>query len=529
MSDWILLSPLLLPPVGALLLTSIGSRLTLRTRQRLALGFLAVEIALILLNIAPGSHHLTISNWGLASFTIALQMDGITQLLLLTMFVPLVALWLVAPPHHPFDLYAILVLTAAILLAAADGLVTVLIAWTLLDLALFVWRLARDIERATALRSFAIGLFAGMIFLAGAILLAPRPTEGAMLIAFALWARLGLFPFHPLLPARGADEFDLWFARGIPLIAAANLWLHWSAFHVIAPYTLIGILTGVTLGITAIWIWRAVDAMHVVRIGVTFALALVPLSIAFGGDAGVALALWQTLALTFALALFEIAQRWRAENRNHYPRLIWILGLLALAGLPLTPAFLGRIGLDVAMAASGEWLLLLLTFVTTLIVFTPLWHLGLALSGSEAREPTRVEYTGLGVALFTFAALAFAPMIVAYALAPGVGESAERAVDRVIRTNDVLGVAIGAVVLILPVILAFVLRGRVREYRPSARAFASRLARLGDLDWLERAASRIGFQMGIVARNAFTITEENPTVWILLVSLWVAIFIAIAR
>jgi len=38
------------------------------------------------------------------------------------------------------------------LLAAADSFAAALIAWTLLDVALFIWRLARDIERATALR-----------------------------------------------------------------------------------------------------------------------------------------------------------------------------------------------------------------------------------------------------------------------------------------------------------------------------------------------------------------------------------------
>jgi hypothetical protein len=529
MPDWILLPPILFPLFGTLALMPISSRSAISVRQWIAIGFLIIELALILLNIAPGSHHLMISNWGIASFTISLQMDGITQLLLLAMFIPLTALWLVAPPRQPFDFYTASVLTTAILLTAADGIVTALIAWTLLDLALFIWRLVRNIERVTALRSLAIGLFAGMIFLAGAILLTPHPTEGAMLIAFALWARLGLFPFHPLLPTRGADEFDLWFARGIPTIAAANLWLHWSAFRAPVPYTLIGVLTSITLIVAAIWIWRAADATDKIRIGAMYACALMPLSLASGGDAGVALALWQTLAIAFALALCEIAQRWRAENRNYYPRLVWTLGLLALAGLPLTPAFLGRIAFYVAMAENGEWLFLLLACVTTLIIFTPLWNLVRALQGSEPREPTRVEYAGVTLAWLAFAVPAFMPMIIAPALAPSVGEAADRALDRVLRTNDALGVATGAIVLVLPVLVAFFLYPFVKEYRSPPHAFVSRLARVSDLDWVERGLSRLGFQIGITARNAFTIAEVNPTVWILLVSLWVAIFISIAR
>jgi hypothetical protein len=386
--------------------------------------------------------------------------------------------------------------------------------------------LAREIERATALCSLAIGLLSGLIFFAGAILLAAHPTEGALLLALALWARLGLFPFHPLLPTRGADEFDLWFARAIPLIAAANLWLHWNAFQVAAPDALIGILASANLIVATFWIWRAPDALRALGVGAQHAFALVPLAIAFGGEAGVAFAVWPTLAIAFALALGEIARRWRAENRNYYPRLVWFLALLALAGLPLTPAFLGRIGLYVALTESGEWLFLALAFATTLIIFAPLWRWAFALKGNDAREPTRGEYAGLGIALIAFVALAFAPLLLAPAL--GISASAERALDRVIRTSNALGVLIGALVLILPIIGAYFLRARA-ENRPSARSFIARVAGVGDLKWLEGALSRLGSRIGIVARDAFTITEENPTVWLLLAGLWIAIFIAVAR
>lgn len=524
MPDWILLLPIGFPAIGALILT-LTARVKSAARQWLALSFLAIEIALLLINIAPGSHRLVLSSWELAAFTLALQMDGLTQLLLLTMFIPLVALWLIAPPSR-IDPFALLVVSAAILLAAADGVIAILVAWTILDLALLARRLTREIERATALRSLAIGLLSGLIFFAGALLLASRPAEGALLIALALWARLGLFPFHPLLPSRGANEFDLWFARGIPLIAAANLWLHWSAFQVAAPYALIGILASANLIVAAFWIWRAPDATRALSVGAQYAFALVPLSIAFGGEAGVAFALWQTLAIAFALALGEIAQRWRAENRNYYPRLVWFLTLLALAGLPLTPAFLGRIGLYVALMETGEWFLLLLALATTLSVFAPLWHWAFTLKGSEAREPTRVEYAGLGIALIVFAALALAPMLLAPTL--GISASAERALDRVIRTSNALGVLIGAVVLILPIIGAYFLRAFAHN-RPSPRSFVARVARIGDLEWLERAAVRWGSRIGVLTRDAFTITEENPTVWILLAGLWIAIFIAVAR
>jgi hypothetical protein len=56
-----------------------------------------------------------------------------------------------------------------------------------------------------------------------------------------------------------------------------------------------------------------------------------------------------------------------------------------------------------------------------------------------------------------------------------------------------------------------------------------RAARLIDLEWLARALTSVGYQAGAIARGASTIAEENPTVWILLAGLWVAIFISILR
>lgn len=522
MPDWILLLPLSLPWLGALALPPLGSRLDARARRALTVGFVVATIALLLLNIAPGSHRLTIAVWSEAALTFALQMDGVTQIVVLTLLVSLLAHWLAAPPRLDAD--ALLVLAAALLLAAADGMAMTLAAWTLLDLALFGWRCARAIERAPAFRSLAIGLLTSLLFFAGA-LSAPTDT-GASLRALALWARLGLFPFQHLLPAHAADESAVWFARGIPTLAAANVWLHWSAFNVAAPFTLIGILTGAHIVLATLWMWRAENATTRIGIGAAYALAFVPLTLAFGGDAGIALALWQTLASACALTLGEIAQRWRAKNQNAYSRWLWLLALLALAGLPLTPAFIGRLGLYVVLTEGGEWLFLTLVVATTLGVFAPLWSWLRAHAAEDARVPARGEFAGSIIALSVFTALALAPMVLAPAL--GITASAEHALERVIRPNNALSVLIGASVLLLPLLGAFFLGGRA-ENRPGARAFAARAARVSDLAWLEHAAIRLGTHIGTWTRDAFTLTEENPTVWILFAALWVAIFIAITR
>lgn len=530
MPDWILLPPIFFPFIGALVFALAAPRVPPRARPWLPIIFLLLEIIAILVNIAPGSHALVLSTWNPAAFSIALQIDGVSLLLLLTIFVSLAAIWLIAPPRSPFSVFPTLILTGSMLLTASANPMTVYTAWAILDVAIFAWRLAYDIEKESASRTFALSQTLALAFFAGALLLGTdRAADGALFIALAFWARLALFPFHWTLPTHGIETSDLWIARGVPLIAAANLWLRWSTLHVDAPVVLIGTLSAAGIIAATIWIWREEQPTRAAVMGVSHALTLVPLAIAFGGDAGLALALWLTLSAVVALALFEIAQRWRAENRNHYPRLIWFAGLWSLTGLPLTPAFLGRAGLYVSLWETGQWLLLLIAGITTMLILVPLWNLGLDLQGTENREPARAEYVGLALMLLAGAALSLAPMLIAHALAPSVGDAAERALDRAIRTNDALGVAIGFAMLILPVVGSYFLRVPTRHFHPRPGSLLLRAGRLIDLDWLARALTRIGYQVGAIARGASTIAEENPTVWILLAGLWVAIFISLVR
>ncbi len=528
--DWFLLFPILFPLLGGLLFALIAARLPLRARNALPILFLILQIIALLVNIAPGSHRLALADWSAAAFGLGFQMDGITLLLLLAMCVPLLALWLIAPPRRLFDLWGILVLTAAIWLTTAGNTITIYIAWACFDLTIFLWRIARDIEHETAVRGIVIGQLTGLIFLLGSIALAAgQSAQGAVLIGLALWARLGMFPFHYLLPMRGVDVSDLWFARGIPLIAAANLWLHWSIFNADVPYILIGTLAGVALIVYALWVWREETLTRAISVGASQVILFVPLAITFGSEANVALGLWVALAAIFAIALFEIAIRWRAENLNRFPRLIWFAALFAFAGLPLTPAFLGRLGVYVALWESNNGLLMLIAGISTLIVLIPLWGFGFAIRGGELREPHRVEYVGLAIIALAFVALALAPMPIAHALGRQAGAFAERALDLVIRTDDVVGVGLGTAILVLAVIGSFLVQPSAREIYRQWGTLIRNLAGVLDLEWGERFLGTLGYRVSALVRDVSTITEENPTVWLLFVALWVAIFVMIAR
>ena len=530
MVEWILFLPILIPASSALVFALVAPRLAPQARTWLSLLFILVEIIAILVNIAPVNHRIVISEWQLASFSLTLQIDGIVLLLLLTIFVILAALWLAAPPRASFDPLSILVLTAAISLMLAANLVTIYFAWVLFDVTIFAWRLGRDIERETAVRALTVSQIAGLALFAGAEFAGSNyADQGVLLIAIAFWARLGLFPFHWIYPLRGGDSRDLWIARGIPLLAAASLWIRWSLLQINAPGQLTAVLAAIALITAMIWVWREEQPARVVGLSAWHAVALVPLGLAYGGDAGMAFAFWLTLGVAFAIALFEMALRWRAENRNRWARLIWLAGLFSLAGLPLTPTYIGRIGLYVSLWESGNWWLLVVAAIVTTLVLAPVWGFGLALEGTEQRDPKRSEYAGLGLLLLAFAALSFAPMLIAQPLAPDFGNSAEAAMRRAIWTNDLLGVIVGVVTVLVPVVLSFFLRRAARNFHPKPRSFVPQVARVVDLDWFERTLASVGYEMGAAARNVSTIAEENPAVWILLVALWIAIFIVFPR
>jgi NADH:ubiquinone oxidoreductase subunit 2 (subunit N) len=533
MPEWILFLPVLVLPVATLVFALVASRVTPQARVWLPIALLALEIAAVLVNIAPVEHRVAFSEWPLASFSLVFQIDGPGLVLLLMVFVVLLALWLVAAPRTPFDPLAAFVYCSAILLLLAGNFATVYFAWVLLDIALFLWRLVRDIERGTALRALAVSQLAGLMVFAGAVFAqTPFAAQGGWLIALAFWARLGLFPFHWILPMRGTDSRDLWTGRGVPLIAGAGLWIHWGLLQGSAtrfPVGWVSVLAALALLTAVVWSWHEEQPSRVAAIATWHAVAFIPLGTLYGGEGGVAYAFWLTLASALALGTFELAMRWRAESRNHWPRLVWFGGILLLAGLPLTPAFVGRAGVYVALLESGAWWLVVIAGTVTALTLVPLWKLGLSLAGSEPRTATLTEAAGLALLILAYAALGLAPMPIAQSLAEDFGAAAQVALDRIVSPNDFPGVAIAALVLVAPVILSLLWSERTDALRQQSSEWLAGIARVSDLDWLAQLLSGSGYQMSRIARNTITIVEENPTVWLLLVALWIAIFVLLPR
>lgn len=530
MPELLILLPAAILALGAIGLRTLAPRLPTRRRQWVAPLLLGLTTAAVIVNMAPFPHRLVLSLWESASFALALEMTGAGSLLLPVMLVILGVLWLVEPARPWFDHWSAWILTTAVLVVLAGDVITLYFAWVLLDVVLLLWRHAHKIDTDTALRSLALSQLAGLAFFAGSQFAStPYAAAGTALVSLAFWARLGLFPFHWLYPAHGGDSRDWWIARGVPLLTSASVWIRWPTFYPDAPDRSLVFLAALAMAAAAIWVWREEQPARIVVAGVSHILTLVPVAILYGGDAGIAFALWLTLSAALGLALFELALRWRAENRNRWARILWFAGMLSIAGIPLTPAFLGRVGVYVSLWESGDWWLTGIALVATTLVLAPFWSFGLVLEASESRDPRRHEYAGLGILAGVFLLFSLLPWLITPALAPEMSSAMDAAILRVIRTNDAIGVAVGFAVLVLPVILGFLLRNRAKEFHPHPRGLMSRTARALDLEWLEPVITGIGYQMGATARNLSALAEENPTVWILLVALWVAIFVTIPR
>ncbi len=525
MPEWILLLPLIFPPIAALAFALAAPRVSESARARLPIALTLVEIILILINGAPGLHRLALSEWEVASFTFALEIDGITFVLWLAIFSPLLLL-----SSTSFDPFAYIVLSAAAFLLTAASPIAICAALVALDATLFLWRLARGIERETALRALAAGQLTTLILFAGALLAGTRAqNESAWLIALALWGRLGLFPFHWLPLARGASTRDLWIARGAPLIAAQSLWLHWEMDQVPVPAETIAALSA--LALIAIYLWsrqeeepsRAASAMF------SFGIAAVPLAIAFGGNAARALAFWLTLGNACALILFEMALKWRAEGRIRWTRWLWLAGLLSLAGFPLTPAFLGRAGVYASLWQANQFALLIVNGLISLAVLFSLWRFAFGIQAAQHRAPVRAEYVPLVLIAVTLVGLTLSSLALAPALSETMGASAESALDRVIRTSDAAAVFAGFVFLLAPLIAAFPLARLNLSLPPRADAILRAAARVGDLTWLITPLMRAVYRVGAFARDAGALVESNPTIWVLLAALWIAILVLFPR
>lgn len=521
--DWVIYLPLAIPLVGSLWLSLRTWDESPRTRAALAFGVLIASILAVLVNLAPLNHQALVSDWAIASFALSFGFDSITAVLLLTIFVLLLSVWLVTPRKAETDLYSTLIVFNATLMIMAGTPITVYFALTLMDLAFFGWRMTRQIERDTAVRSLAVGSISGGLWLSGTLLLGNQLASS--LLTLGLWARLGVYPFHWLYPMRGIDSRDLIMSRAVPFLSGASLWLRSPS---LLPEPALGIV--ILVGLAALLVPIAGQAREeqpgrAAIIGSSHAAALVPITFAFAGAGAVNAAMELALGSVVALAFFECAIRWRAEISVRWSRILWLCGVAALAGVPPLPGFFGRIAIYGSLLQAGQFVLLIAAVISTILIVPLVWSYGSNLKGAESRRSNSGELAVVGLLGGWTLFVGIIPLFV-----PEVSVDTLRSTFlSILLQVSFPNMAVAFVLILLPLFFAPIL-GKVTAVTTISRgSFIHRLAGLVELEWLPGSAAVIAFQTGAIARNLTAFAEENAAVWILLVALWVAILVLVPR
>ncbi|CAM3676029.1 NADH-quinone oxidoreductase subunit NuoN [Smaragdicoccus niigatensis] len=290
-----------------------------------------------------------------------------------------------------------------LLFPAAGDLLTMFIALEVFSLPLYLLcglaRYRRLLSQESALKYFLMGAFSSAFFLFGVAMLygyaggvrlydianahGPRGLLliGIALVAVGLLFKVGLVPFHSWVPDvyQGAPTPVTAFMASATKVAAfgALLRVSMTAFDDWKP-----ILYGVAAATMIIGVLMAVTQTDVKRM-------LAYSSIAHAGYILVGVVAFSPAATLFYAAVYGLAtvaaftltgmvhdrdgetgqlREWAGLGRRH-PLFagVFTIVMLALAGLPLTSGFIGKLGVFVAAFNAGEWPLVVVGVISSAI------------------------------------------------------------------------------------------------------------------------------------------------------------------
>ncbi len=303
------------------------------------------------------------------------------------------------------EVYPLMVFaTGGMMLFPASGdLLTMFIALEVLSLPLYLLcglaRKRRLLSQESALKYFLMGAFSSAFFLFGVamlygyaggirlreILYASGPREllfiGVALLAVGLMFKVGLVPFHSWVPDvyQGAPAPITAFMASATKVAALGALLRVSMtakdewqplLYAVAAVTMV---VGVVLAVTQTDVKRMLAYSSIAHAG--FILVGV---VAFNAASTLFYAAVYGFATLAAFTLVSMVQdeygectelrNWTGIGHRH-PLFagVFTFGLLALAGLPLTSGFVGKLGVFTAAFEEGVWPLVVIGVVTSAI------------------------------------------------------------------------------------------------------------------------------------------------------------------
>jgi hypothetical protein len=442
------------------------------------------------------------------------------------------------------DVSRLLTLSGVVVFFLAANWTTLAAGWLLADVGMLVWSLSGSIERhvgsapwrALALSQFGVLLFlgAGVLVLNGGSSLRFESSAlsglPADLVFVSAWMRSGLYPFQTTRSFVSGDT-----RHGSLEQAALTFWL--GTFLVMRSQM-------ITVGGFAFP--SALYSLALVGVGATTFMVL-------GATGSPGLMRWTTLALSspilltpfvasiperpsivfwlgvglFNLAIIYLGLRTVHTNTRRRPlrRIGWGLAILVAAGLPISPAFLGRVGLYASAIRSGEGVFVAGLSAATTLAIVPLCRELFESRFEEGRNPNPLEYLGIAGLILPALAEGVFPLATVSFLGRGVLDASAFAFDSLYQAQNVMEpvLLLGALILPLPLALVIVRAGTSASGR---RNFAPQwLLRVLDLSSVGRAMTQVLDFIGLTARQVSALVEQHSIGWILFAALWLAVWL----
>jgi NADH:ubiquinone oxidoreductase subunit 2 (subunit N) len=381
-----------------------------------------------------------------------------------------------------------LLLTAAALSGIfASNLLTLAVAWGLLDLAFVVALLVRggsEVGRRAALAIVVTTASTVCVWIAALLIenqqgslywhLFNAPENARAWLMAAAVLRVGLYPFHQWLPVELGKEPDRAVIIFIvPTVAGLALWVRMSIAQALPEESIVPLLAVLSLVIGSLLAWRSSQS----RNGLPFIALCLTGSVGLLAAASASPTLLTAATLNWMFINVSLFIARGLDRRQPYWSVGALIALLSLAALPGTLGFVVQQGVITKIVAEKQWLILLAVVVAQTFVIAA--ALRLILSAATASAPMHiVRKIVWGLAL----ACGALPLLI-LALA-------ENALLTLPATTELLGQLnpIGLLALFAPLVIGALLAWRgpliMRDASDGGQSIWGRVLRL---DWVNSA------------------------------------------
>lgn len=422
---------------------------------------------------------------------------------------------------------ALLLMAAALAGVYASNLLTLTVAWGLLDVMFVVALLVRSgpqIGRRAAVAIILNTTSTMCVWIATLLIenghgslywhLAALPDEPRLWLAAAGTLRLGLYPLHQWLPVdRSKDANRSTLLYTVPTMAGLALWARLAITHNLPETSIVPLLGLVSAMVGAVLAWhssRSRAGLPYVTLGLA-GLAVLDLNVLTVPGAMTLVALnwlFVVIGLFIARSFNRRAPWWSAGG---------MVAALAVMGVPGTLGFGARYSMITNLIRSGDWVMLAAGSLAEALLIAAVIRIVLA-PASDDQPVGLVRQAAAGLSIISAAAplilLAFNPAIV-----PGISS-----------LNNMLGSLDPVTVLawLLPVGVGAMIAWReLRTLTPLAALVEQDTTTDGDtslwlrflrLDWLSVLLAQVVQRLTALLRGLASVIEgEGGLIWVIVI------------